>query len=94
MTKPPPNVLDDLLFHTQPDVSQSRRAPVAAESAARPDPTWTPPDWGCDAVEFGLSIPIHPARLAALRAWATAAGLPLRDAVDCALALLLGRRDP
>jgi hypothetical protein len=97
MAKPPPNVLDDLLFHTRSDaVKAVGRSSVqdAAGTADRVGTDWSRPDWKGDAAATGLRVPIHPERLADLRAWAAAAGLPLRDVVDRALALLLARPAP
>ena len=94
MAKPIPNVLDDLLFHTMPD---QRAEPARRDGAAdRTQQTadWTPPDWSGDDAVHQTGLAIHPDRLPALRAYAAAEGVSLRDAVDRALALLLSRPRP
>ena len=94
MAKPIPNILDDLLFHTMPD---DHAAPAQRDDdagCAQQIAGWTPPDWGRDDTGHQTGLAIHPDRLQALRDYAAAEGLSLRDAVDCALALLLSPPRP
>jgi hypothetical protein len=94
MAKPIPNILDDLLFHTMPDdhTAPTRRDDDADRAQQTAD--WTPPDWSRDDTGHQTGLPIHPDRLPALRVYAAAEGVSLRDAVDRALALLLSRPRP
>ena len=94
MGKPTPNILEDLLFHTMPD---NHAAPAQRDhdaDRAQQIAGWTPPDWGCDDNVHQTGLAIHPDRLQALRDYAAVEGLSLRDAVDCALALLLNLPRP
>jgi hypothetical protein len=90
MAKKTPNVLADLLFHTADPASGRTRA--GGQPAA-----WQPPEWGEEAAvavaaddSAGGPVPIHASRRPALQRYAARHGLSLRDAVDQALALLLG----